>query len=152
MYTEESKHDTRVMETDAEKASPVGSTPQSLPDVDSSAANMTAFRRLNHRIEAMAGFEARGLERVPVEERLPLSAMGLVQMFLLWLSANLTINNMAVAMTCNIVFGLGFADSAACAVVGVFLGSLTTAYMSTWGAVSGNRTMVRIRTRTSDSN
>lgn len=106
------------------------------------------LRRWNQRIEGMAGFEARGLERVPLEERQPLSTMGLMQMFLIWLSANLTINNMAVAMTCNVVFGLGFRDSAACAVVGVFLGSLTTAYMSIWGAVSGNRTMVRLTNKT----
>ena len=143
MFTETSKDGTHTVDMDAEKALPTDSPTQTSSDVDSNGANTGRFAKLNRRIEGMAGFEARGLERVPLEERQPLSAMGLVQMHLLWLSANLTINNMAVAMTCNVVFGLGFADSAACAVAGVFLGSLTTAYMSTFGACSGNRTMVR---------
>ena len=100
------------------------------------------LQKWNARVEGLSGFEARGLERVPPEERESPSAMGLLQMLLLWFSANLTINNLAVALTGPLVFGLGFNDCAWCSVIGVFLGSVSTAYMSTWGAVSGNRTMV----------
>ena len=102
------------------------------------------LQKWNARVEALAGFEARGPERVPLEERQPPSTMGLVQMLLLWFSANITINNLAVALTGPLVFGLGFKDCAWCVVVGVFLGSSTTAYMATWGAESGNRTMVSV--------
>jgi hypothetical protein len=97
------------------------------------------------RIERLSGFESRGLERVPLEERQTPSSIALLQMLLLWFSANLTINNLAVALTGPLVFQLGFSDSAWCAVIGVLLGSMSTSYMSTWGAVSGNRTMVRVR-------
>jgi len=100
------------------------------------------FKRWNARIESLAGFEARGLARVHESERHPPSNMGLLQMLLLWFSANLTINNLAVTLTGPLLFGLGFVDCALCAIFGVTLGALSTAYMATWGAVSGNRTMV----------
>ena len=101
------------------------------------------FKRWNARIEGLAGFEARGLARVHESERHPPSKMALLQMLLLWFSANLTINNLAVTLTGPLLFGLGFVDCALCAIFGVALGALSTAYMATWGAVSGNRTMVR---------
>ena len=100
------------------------------------------FQRWNSRIENLAGFEARGLERVQPEDRQAPSAMGLLQMLLLWFSANISINNLAVAFCGPLIYKLGFVDSSLCAVFGILLGALSTAYMSTWGAVSGNRTMV----------
>ena len=100
------------------------------------------FKRWNARIEGLAGFEARGLARVHESERQPASNMSLLQMLLLWFSANLTINNLAVTLTGPLLFGLGFVDCVLCAIFGVALGALSTAYMATWGAVSGNRTMV----------
>ena len=114
------------------------------PALGSNRPQLGRFQKWNARVEALAGFEVRGLERVPSEERQPPSTMGLVQMLLLWFSANITINNLAVALTGPLVFGLGFKDCAWCVVVGVFLGSSTTAYMATWGAESGNRTMVSV--------
>ena len=39
------------------------------------------------------------MARVPEDERQATSAMGLLQMLLLWFSANMTINNLAVALT-----------------------------------------------------
>lgn len=105
-------------------------------------SKLSFFRRWNARIEGLAGFEARGLSRVHESERHPPSNLSLVQMLLLWFSANLTINNLAVTLTGPLLFGLGFVDCALCAIFGVILGALSTAYMATWGAVSGNRTMV----------
>jgi hypothetical protein len=113
------------------------------PPSSTDISKLPWFKRWNARIEGLAGFEARGLARVHESERHPLSNMGLLQMLLLWFSANLTINNLAVTLTGPLLFGLGFADCALCAIFGVTLGALSTAYMATWGAVSGNRTMVR---------
>lgn len=100
------------------------------------------LRRWNAKIESLAGLEARGITRVLPEERHAASLTGYVQMALLWFSANLTANNLAVGLLGPLVFSLGFVDSALCSVFGAFLGSLMTAYMSIWGAQSGNRTMV----------
>jgi hypothetical protein len=114
--------------------------------VQASNSHQSGFlRRWNTRIENMAGFEARGLARVPEEDRQPYSLMGLVQMLLLWLSANATLLNLAVGFVGPLVFSLGFVDSALCAIFGILLGALSTAYMSIWGAESGNRTMVVAR-------
>lgn len=100
------------------------------------------FRRWNAKIESLAGLEARGITRVLPEERHAASLRNYVQMALLWFSSNLTANNLAVGLLGPLVFSLGFVDSALCTVFGAFLGSVGTAYMSTWGAQSGNRTMV----------
>jgi hypothetical protein len=97
----------------------------------------------NQRIESLAGLEARGITRVLPEERHEETLLGLVSMAFLWFSANLTANNLAVGFLGPLVFELGFVDSALCAVFGAFVGSALTAYMSIWGAQSGNRTMVR---------
>ena len=100
------------------------------------------FVQWNNRIENLAGFEARGIARVPQTERQVLSWLGYLQMVLLWFSANVTINNLAVGLCGPLLFDLGFLDSALCASFGAALGAVTTAYMSIWGAQSGNRTMV----------
>lgn len=127
---------------DIEKGSPhtSESIAQAAPETYSGISNK--LKRWNDAIERLSGFEARGIQRVPEHERHPSSAMGHLQMLLLWFSANLTVNNLAVALTGPLVFQLGFADSVWCAIIGVFLGSVSTAYMSIWGAASGNRTMV----------
>lgn len=96
----------------------------------------------NTWIESLAGLEARGIARVPPEERHQGSALGYVQMALIWFSANVTANNLAVGLLGPLVFDLGFIDSAMMATFGALLGSAATAYMSIWGAQSGNRTMV----------
>ncbi|KAI4117693.1 MAG: hypothetical protein LQ345_002117 [Seirophora villosa] len=101
--------------------------------------------RWNQRIENLSGLEARGITRVLPEERHAASVLGYVQMALLWFSANITANNLAVGMLGPLLFELGFLDSAMCSVFGIFVGSAATAYMSIWGAQSGNRTMIVAR-------
>ncbi|KAL8826243.1 MAG: hypothetical protein Q9170_007474 [Blastenia crenularia] len=98
----------------------------------------------NQRIENLAGLEARGITRVLPEERHEASLLGYIQMALLWFSANVSANNLAVGMLGPLLFNLGFLDSAMCSVFGILVGSVATAYMSIWGAQSGNRTMVRL--------
>jgi hypothetical protein len=114
----------------------------SSPESSTTSSKVPFLKRWNARIEGLSGFEARGLARVHEDERYPSCNMRSLQMLLLWFSANLTINNLAVALTGPLLFGLGFIDCALCAIFGVTLGALSTAYMSTWGAASGNRTMV----------
>ncbi|KAK4505307.1 hypothetical protein PRZ48_003270 [Zasmidium cellare] len=100
------------------------------------------FSRLNAHLPTISGFEARGLERVPPTSRQKTSTL---HMLMLWFSANLTINNLSVPMLGPLLMGLGFTDCAWCMTIGVVLGSISTAYMSTWGPVSGCRTMVVLR-------
>ncbi len=100
------------------------------------------LRTWNQRIENLAGLEARGIKRVLPEERHAASASAYAQMAMLWFSANISANNLAVGLLGPLLFGLGFTDSAMCAFGGILVGSAATAYMSIWGARSGNRTMV----------
>ena len=109
---------------------------------DSPRTSTNALARWNAKIESLAGLEARGVVRVPPDQRYEASTFGLVQMALLWFSANLTANNLTLAMLGPLVYELSFVDSALCAVFGGVLGSCGAAYMSTWGPVSGNRTLV----------
>lgn len=100
------------------------------------------FARWNSKIESFAGLEARGITRVEPWERQDASTLAYIQMTLIWFSSNITANNLAVGLLGPIVYELSFTDSACCAVFGVLMGSMGTAYMSIWGAQSGNRTMV----------
>lgn len=104
-----------------------------------------ALAHWNAKIESLSGLEVRGIARVPPDDRYEASTFGLVQMALLWFSANLTANNLTLAMLGPLVYELSFVDSALCAVFGAVLGSCGAAYMSTWGPVSGNRTLIVAR-------
>ena len=98
--------------------------------------------RWNNRIEGLAGLEARGIARVPPDERQQGSILGYAQMFMLWFSANVTANNLAIGLLGPLVFDLGFVDCVMMATFGSLLGSAGVGYMSIWGPQSGNRTMV----------
>ncbi|KAL8992728.1 MAG: hypothetical protein Q9169_006880 [Polycauliona sp. 2 TL-2023] len=103
------------------------------------------LRTWNQRIEGLAGLEARGIKRVLPEERDAPSGSAYAQMAMLWFSANISANNLSVGLLGPLLFGLGFVDSAMCAFGGILVGSAATAYMSIWGAPSGNRTMICLR-------
>ena len=110
-------------------------------------APVTVRQRLctwNQRIENLAGLEARGIKRVYPEERHVASVSGDAQMAMMWFSANISANNLAVGLLGPLLFGLGFVDSAVCAFGGILVGAAATSYMSIWGAQSGNRTMVSL--------
>ena len=130
------------------KADATGST--SSNDVDAAPiAVPSKLRQLNEKIESMAGLEARGIRRVEPEERHDITPLGYAQMAIMWFSANITANNLAVGTLGPITFHLGFVDSAMMIVFGCFVGACFTAYTSTWGPQSGNRTMVSPLTRRS---
>ena len=100
------------------------------------------LKRWNDKIEGLAGLEARGITRVLPEEKHDISSIGYVQMWILWFSVNITVNNLAVGFLGPLVFSLGWVDSVLLTVFGCALGSVGTAYTSTFGAESGNRTLV----------
>lgn len=89
--------------------------------------------------------EARGIQRVDENERIRLSWVSYLQVFLLWSSINLAANNITLGMLGPAVYALSFLDSSLCSVFGAFVGSLVAAWSATWGPVSGNRTMVSRR-------
>jgi hypothetical protein len=86
--------------------------------------------------------EARGIQRVEENERIQLTWISYLQVFLLWVSINLTANNITLGMLGPAVYGLNFTDSSLCSVFGATVGSLAAAWMATWGPISGNRTLV----------
>ncbi|KAL6405041.1 Purine-cytosine permease FCY21 [Ilyonectria robusta] len=138
---------TNDVEMVAEKGATVSSAPSAEENMSrlESDAPASFLRSLNDRIEGLAGLEARGIERVPPDERQPASHAADLQVAVLWFSANLSLNNLATGLFGPMVFGLGFLDSALLAVFGTILGACSTAYMATWGPQSGNRTMVVLR-------
>ena len=86
--------------------------------------------------------EARGIQRVEPNERHALTWKGYVSMFCLWFSINLAPVNITLGMLASQVFALSFTDAALCAVFGSLTGSLAVGYITTFGPVSGIRSMV----------
>ena len=110
--------------------------------VVSSVPVLGTIAQWNKEIESLAGLEARGITRVAPEERHQGSILSYAQMAIIWFSANVAAPNIAVGLLGPLVLDLGFVDSVMMATFGILLGSAVTAYMSIWGAQSGNRTMV----------
>lgn len=139
--------------TDLEKQAPaatIDATTKSINASDSGEPNspreipiLSTFKKINDFLERLHGFESRGITRVLPEERNPPSFLADAQVFVMWFSANISVNNLTAGLLGPLVFQLGFLDSALCAVFGALLGSASTAYMSIWGPISGNRTMVK---------
>jgi hypothetical protein len=101
------------------------------------------MKRWVDRLESLAGIEARGIERVPDNIKAEKTTTGdYVQMCLIWLSANLTANNMMIGMLGPLNFGLGFRDSMLLATFGSLLGGAGSSYIASFGPASGNRTLV----------
>ncbi|KAF4503604.1 TPN1 Pyridoxine transporter [Fusarium agapanthi] len=136
---------THTTEATHEKSATVSSSPTGDESSNPPSISLSSFQKLNNRIEGLAGLEARGIERVLPEERQEPSSAADLQVAVLWFSANLSLNNLATGLFGPMVFGLGFLDSALLAVFGTILGACSTAYMATWGPLSGNRTMVVLR-------
>lgn len=116
--------------------------PAAKPFPSTVISNLKLF---NQRLESLSAFEARGIARVPPDERQPPSTAGDVQIALLWFSANTSCNNLIVGLYGPLLFQLGFLDSAMCAVFGAFLGSLSTAFMAIWGPKTGHRTSMNAK-------
>ena len=89
--------------------------------------------------------EARGIQRVEPHETHTQTWKDYNQAFFMWFSVNLAAVNITLGMLAPTVYYLSFRDAALCAAFGSLLGSLVVAYIATWGAVSGNRTMIFTR-------
>lgn len=91
------------------------------------------------------GVEERGMRRVLESERHSTSTRGIVQVGILWFSLNVTVNNLTLGMLGPAVYGLSFTDAAVCAVMGIIVGILPSAFVSTFGPRSGCRSLVFAR-------
>lgn len=89
--------------------------------------------------------EARGIQRVPPEDRHDLSRHGVTQILLIWISINLEAVVIALGFLGPVVYYLPFLDSCLLAVFGSILGAAPAAYIATFGPRSGNRTMILTR-------
>ncbi|KAL8940589.1 MAG: hypothetical protein Q9216_002734 [Gyalolechia sp. 2 TL-2023] len=78
--------------------------------------------RWNRTIQSVSGLEARGISRVRPDEREAPSLAAFVQMAIMWYSANITLNNLAVGFLGPLLFELGFLDSALIVVARYFMG------------------------------
>jgi hypothetical protein len=75
----------------------------------------TASNRLQkfaNKLDLIAGFEARGIERVPesMRKRKP-AARDYLQMLAIWFSANCTANALTVGILGPVAYGLGLTDA-----------------------------------------
>ncbi|KAJ5133075.1 hypothetical protein N7526_004440 [Penicillium atrosanguineum] len=104
------------------------------------------MERWVNKLESLAGIEARGIERVPESIKAEKTTTGdYVQMCLIWLSANLTANNMMIGMLGPLNFALGLRDSMLLATFGSLIGGAGSSYIASFGPASGNRTLVIAR-------
>lgn len=101
----------------------------------------------NAKVEGLAGLEARGITRVLPEEKHDGGRQDYLQMFALWFSMNLVAMNIIPGLLGPLVFQLGWVDCVCIVIFANALSSCAAAYISTFGPESGNRTMVRARTR-----
>lgn len=136
---------------DAEKASPTALTLEpgynsKRDDTRTLASRLpTQAASLTHTIERILlkyNIEARGIQRVEEDEKHRVTWLAYLQVFVLWTSINLAVNNITLGMLGPAVYELSFTDSSVCAALGAFLGSLPVAWIGTWGPLSGLRTMV----------
>lgn len=74
--------------------------------------NTTKLQRWANRLDATAGVEARGIERVPEELRdRKVTAGDYVHMFTIWFAMNCTANQMTLGILGPYAYGLGFTDA-----------------------------------------
>ncbi|KAK5120747.1 hypothetical protein LTR85_006105 [Meristemomyces frigidus] len=96
-----------------------------------------------NRLDTLMGVEARGIERVPESARQrKVTVNDYFQMFIIWFAINCTANNMTVGILGPVSYGLGFKDAIVCCLFGTTFGACCTAYISTFGPVSGLRTLI----------
>jgi NCS1 nucleoside transporter family len=111
------------------------------------ATRQREFGRLKRlgRWMRQCNLEVRGIERVIPADRYSLAELGFVQVGTLWFSVNLTANNIILGMLGPAIYRLSFVDASLCAVLGMSVGVLPVAYISTFGPLTGLRTMVFAR-------
>lgn len=104
-------------------------------------AGNTAAARLQ-RMAVKFGVEARGIERVPSDERTDSS---LAKIGTMWCSANMVVSAFAIGALSYPVFFLGFVDAFLVILFVNILGILPVCFFSTFGPRFGLRQMVLSR-------
>lgn len=95
------------------------------------------------RFEIAMGFEVRGIDRVPEIIRERQTALAdYAQMTVIWFSANITANNILLGILGPLLFEVGLVDGMILGTFGAIFGAMCTGYTSTFGPLSGCRTMV----------
>ncbi|WOO78800.1 Purine-cytosine permease fcyB [Vanrija pseudolonga] len=100
------------------------------------------FQRYNAKLEAALGIEARGIERVPENERPDHRLWGNLT---LWLSANCVLPTFGVGILGPLLFDLGLGDSMLTIVFFVLASATLPAFCSTFGPRLGLRQMTSSR-------
>lgn len=96
----------------------------------------------NDKVEGLSGLEARGIRRVMPDEKTGGGLCVYIQMFLLWFSINLVAINITTGLLGPLLFELGWVDSVCIVVFAIMISACGPAYTSTFGPLSGCRTMV----------
>lgn len=130
---------------DVEKAAgdpPAGSPPTSH---DRQTATQSSRLKAFEKTLVKYNLETRGIQRVEEHEKHKITWRAYLQVFVLWTSVNLAVNNVTLGMLGPAVYELSFRDASVCAALGALTGSIPVAWIATWGPLSGNRTMVFCR-------
>ena len=120
-----------------------GADPQtSLTNHERQDHSLPTRLRTFEKILLKYNLEARGIQRVEEHEKQLITSWTYAQVFVLWVSVNLAINNVTLGMLGPAAYELSFLDASLCAAFGVIVGSLPVAWIATFGPLSGNRTMI----------
>ncbi|KIK56239.1 hypothetical protein GYMLUDRAFT_247991 [Collybiopsis luxurians FD-317 M1] len=116
---------------------------QALENLDDNVPR-SKFAALWHivRILDKYGVEARGIERVPPNQRTQTSPLA---PFWMWLAANMTITTFSIGTLSKSIFFLGFKEAALTITFFNLLCTIPVAYFSTWGAKLGLRQLTLSR-------
>ena len=101
----------------------------------------TTYAKLQ-RFATRFGVEARGIERVPEDERTDKSTLKVGTM---WCAANMVVSSFAIGVLAIPLFQLGFADSILTVLFINLLGVLPVCFFSTFGPKFGMRQMILSR-------
>lgn len=104
-------------------------------------AGNTTYHKLQ-RFATRFGVEARGIERVPEDERTDKTTFKVGTM---WCAANMVISSFAIGVLAIPLFGLGFADSILTVLFINLLGVMPVCFFSTFGPKFGMRQMILSR-------
>ncbi|KKK12559.1 hypothetical protein AOCH_004332 [Aspergillus ochraceoroseus] len=102
----------------------------------------TCKSRYHRWARNVKGLETRGIEPVPLEERLKNTTSTSFHMMITWFSMGMAINTIVVGSLGTLGMKLSFLDAALCAVFGNILGAIAIGYMCLWGPKSGHRTLI----------
>nr|OQO13808.1 Purine-cytosine permease fcyB [Rachicladosporium sp. CCFEE 5018] len=97
------------------------------------------------RFAGKLGFEQRGIERVPEDERTDSGFRALLNVGTMWFSANMVVSSFALGLLAKQTFYLGVADSMLVILFFNLLGITPVCYFSTFGPRFGLRQMVLSR-------